>query len=142
MSDAKTKTNRAQSPTKAEIRSIKEKLSPEERKHLYVLNPEWVEQNADVESDCGGGLLTAIGILNTAADLVGGDRADKHGAMKKVHQDAARMIGGYLEMPITAEQVAMMIMLVKVARTKNGEHNEDDYVDMAGYAAIAGQIHE
>lgn len=85
---------------------------------------------------------TATDILNTAAELVGGDRADKHGDMKKVHTDAARMIGGYLEMPITAEQVAIMIMLLKVARTKNGSHNEDDYIDMAGYAAIAGQIHE
>jgi hypothetical protein len=33
-----------------------------------------------------------------------------------------------------------MMTLLKVARTKIGSHNPDDYVDGAGYMAIAGEI--
>ena len=33
------------------------------------------------------------------------------------------------------------MLLVKVARLKNRK-TEDCYIDMAGYAAIAGEIHE
>ncbi len=32
--------------------------------------------------------------------------------------------------------------LLKIARTQNGEHNIDDYIDSCGYAAIAGEITE
>lgn len=43
-------------------------------------------------------------------------------------------------MSITADQVALMMVLLKVARTKTGGLNIDDYVDMAGYAGVAGEI--
>ena len=33
-----------------------------------------------------------------------------------------------------------MMALLKVARTKLGNLNKDDYVDGAGYLAIAGEI--
>ena len=33
-----------------------------------------------------------------------------------------------------------MMVLLKLARIKNGKFNEDDYVDMCGYSALAGEI--
>ena len=33
-----------------------------------------------------------------------------------------------------------MMVLLKVARTKTGAHNPDDYIDMTGYAAIAAEL--
>ncbi len=41
----------------------------------------------------------------------------------------------------TAAKSVPDMLLVKVARLKNRK-TEDCYIDMAGYAAIAGEIHE
>ena len=40
-------------------------------------------------------------------------------------------------MPLTGADAANMMELLKIARRKAGAHNPDDYVDAAGYAAIA-----
>jgi hypothetical protein len=36
--------------------------------------------------------------------------------------------------------VAIMMCLLKIARTKLGEPTNDTYIDMAAYGAIAGEI--
>lgn len=85
-------------------------------------------------------------ICSKAAQLVGGDRAKTHGDKIENHQNIAALWNAYLgwgiETPLTAQNVAMMMALVKVARTKLGSHNPDDYVDLAGYAGVAGEIAE
>ena len=43
---------------------------------------------------------------------------------------------------LSLKDVALMMALLKIARTKLGEHNKDDYVDLVGYGAIAGEIAE
>jgi hypothetical protein len=43
-------------------------------------------------------------------------------------------------MPITADEVAIMMVLLKIGRTKSRKAVKDHFVDMAGYAAIAGDI--
>jgi hypothetical protein len=34
----------------------------------------------------------------------------------------------------------MLNLLQKVARTQHGSFNEDDYIDMAGYASLAAEL--
>lgn len=34
----------------------------------------------------------------------------------------------------------MMMALLKIARIRNGRYSADSYVDLAGYAACAGEI--
>ena len=77
--------------------------------------------------------------LDRASLLVGGDRAETHGSMWENHENIARLWNGYLHNKgtITAEDVASMMELLKIARRKLGTFNEDDYVDGAGYAAVA-----
>ena len=41
---------------------------------------------------------------------------------------------------VTAYDVAMMMALLKIARTKTGNPNKDDLVDGAAYLAIAGEL--
>ena len=42
---------------------------------------------------------------------------------------------------ITAQDVAIMMILLKVSRSNQGKKfNLDNFVDMAGYSAIAGEI--
>lgn len=84
--------------------------------------------------------MTAAHTLKTAADLVGGDRNASHGDMTENHQNIASLWEGYLGMPIKPHDVAVMMCLLKIARTKSGRTNPDDYVDLAGYAGIAAEI--
>lgn len=84
--------------------------------------------------------MTAASTLKTAADLVGGDRNASHGDMTENHQNIASLWEGYLGVPIKPHDVAVMMCLLKIARTKSGRTNPDDYVDLAGYAGIAAEI--
>ena len=88
----------------------------------------------------------AAGILNHAAQIVSGDRAAQHGPKERNHQNIAdhwnAYLGARLDRPLTALDVALMMVELKIARTKAGAGiaNRDNYVDMAGYAGCAGEI--
>ena len=87
---------------------------------------------------------TARKLLLHAADLVSGERARTYGDMLENHQNIADLWNGYLgdrlEGTLTPTDVALMQVLLKVARTKEGDLNEDDFTDIAGYAACAWEI--
>lgn len=83
---------------------------------------------------------SAPGVIASALALTGGDRASQHGDKVDNHQNIAALWTAFLGHPITADQVALMMVLLKVARTKTGSLNRDDFVDMAGYAGVAGEI--
>jgi len=79
-------------------------------------------------------------VLETALDLIGGDRAADYGSMWENHQNIAQLWNGYLynkDGPLTAEDVANLMELMKIARRKSGTLKKDNYIDGAGYAAVA-----
>lgn len=91
--------------------------------------------------------MQAKEVLTTAASLIGGDRAEQHGDMGHVHIAIATLWVGYFyakgdEVVITPTDVANMMELLKIARRLCGEYNADDYIDAAGYAAIAAELAE
>jgi len=79
-------------------------------------------------------------ILNQASVLVQGQREKDYGDKTENHRNIANLWSAYLGYPITAENVAIMMCLLKIARTKLGATNKDTYIDMAAYGAIAGEI--
>ena len=79
-------------------------------------------------------------ILNQASVLVQGQREKDYGDKTENHRNIANLWSAYLGYPITAENVAIMMCLFKIARTKLGATNKDTYIDMAAYGAIAGEI--
>jgi hypothetical protein len=80
-------------------------------------------------------------ILDTARDLICLDRNEQYGEPEECPSGAiANLWSAYLQSPIKPADVAMMLALMKVARMKTGEYNADNYVDAAGYIAIAGEI--
>ena len=87
-------------------------------------------------------------ILDKAKKLVSGDRHQKHGDKVVNHENIARLWSSYLQnktqlnINLMPEDVANLMILLKVARSQAGEHNIDDYVDTCGYASIAGEIAE
>jgi len=79
-------------------------------------------------------------ILNIASQLVNNDRNDQHGDMTTNHINIAKLWSAYKGVEFTAHDVAVMMALLKIARTKIGKVNPDDYVDACGYLGIAGEI--
>jgi hypothetical protein len=88
--------------------------------------------------------MNAKTVLEIARSLVTGDRAQSHGDMKQNMNQAARLWTVHLNgrSLLTAEDVAIMMALLKISRISSGQHNDDNYIDLAGYAAIAGQVSE
>ena len=77
--------------------------------------------------------------LDTAAKIVTGQRQHDYGDKYQNHENIARLWSAYLDYEISAHDVAICMLLVKVARLKH-RATKDCYIDMAGYAAIAGEI--
>ena len=78
-------------------------------------------------------------ILEEANKLIGGDRNDDYGDKLTNHQNIAALWSVFLRKNITPHDVAMCMALVKVARLMHA-HKKDSYLDLAAYAAIAGEI--
>jgi len=88
-------------------------------------------------------MSSAGDILRTATALVEGDRAEQNGDAVRTHANMARLWSAYLtsatgrDITIDPMDVANMMELFKIARRLNGRLNPDDFVDGAGYAALA-----
>ena len=78
--------------------------------------------------------------LEKASGLVAVDREKDYGDKVHNHNNIAKLWSAYKDMEITAHDVAVMMVLLKIARTKLGEISEDTYIDMSAYGAIAGEI--
>ena len=79
-------------------------------------------------------------ILSEATRLVGTDRQKDYGDKVENHDNIARLWAAYLGIKIEAHDVALMMVLLKMARTKLGKVSKDTYIDMSAYSAIAGEI--
>ena len=78
--------------------------------------------------------------LSEASRLVGVDREKDYGDKVDNHNNIARLWSAYLDVKVEAHDVAIMMVLLKIARTKLGKVSKDTYIDMAAYSAIAGEI--
>lgn len=85
-------------------------------------------------------MKTAKEIIDKASELVGGDRQRTHGDKYENMKVIADMWSSYLDFRISPLQASLMMVLLKIARTKTGELNMDDFVDAAGYAGVAGEV--
>ena len=83
--------------------------------------------------------MNRVEILNTAAELISGDRAATYGDATVSHQRIADLWSTYLGTPVSAVDVAACLILMKVSRSKGAAHR-DNWIDMAGYAALAGEM--
>ena len=89
--------------------------------------------------------MTRKEVLEQASKCVCGQREQDYGSPEDNFNTIARMWTLYLQSAhgnvpaLTPKDVAMMMVLLKVARASSGEH-ADNYVDIAGYAACAAEI--
>lgn len=90
-------------------------------------------------------------VLEEAQEIIYGDREQTYGHPAKNLNQIANLWSAYLQakggtedLPtprLTASDVAMMMMLVKMARQQNN-FKRDNIVDMCGYAALLARIEE
>lgn len=81
-------------------------------------------------------------ILESAKKCVNGDRDHHYGTPENNFTNIAALWSLYTGTNITATDVAMMMALLKIARVKADPKKIDSYIDLAGYAACAGEIAE
>lgn len=79
-------------------------------------------------------------ILEAALRCVCGDREQDYGSPEDSFGVIAAMWSAYLGYPIDAKDAAAMLALLKIARIATGHGKEDNWVDLAGYAACGGEI--
>lgn len=80
------------------------------------------------------------GILMAALKCVEGSREQDYGSPENNFQTIAQMWQAYLKYPVNAKDVAAMLALLKIARIASGHAKEDNWIDLAGYAACGGEI--
>lgn len=85
-------------------------------------------------------MITRARILDSAKEAVTKDRAATHGKPEDTFGLLARLWAAYLGVPVSAVDAALMLGLLKVARAKGNPGHEDNFIDLAGYAACAGEL--
>ena len=93
--------------------------------------------------------MTKEEILAEASRIISRDRNLSHGDAFENHAEIAEFWNIFLDKKlqpmasITAEDVALMMVLLKISRNTQGKKNNmDNFIDMCGYAAIAGEIND
>lgn len=98
------------------------------------------------------GPKTRSGILEAAKKCVCQDRNNQYGDPENNFELIARLWRAYLnatglgfgkdeeQTMITAEDVAVMMCLLKIARIATGEQKADSWIDAIGYMACGGEI--
>ena len=78
-------------------------------------------------------------ILATAERVVSKDRESEHGDASANFKTISGLWSSYLGYYVPVEYIPVMLMLLKVARTRENPSNIDNYVDMCGYASLAAE---
>ena len=76
-------------------------------------------------------------LLDEAKQTITGERQDQYGAPEDSFARIAGYWSIYLGRQVSALDVAHLMALMKLARAQGQGFRRDNYVDLAGYAAIA-----
>ena len=86
------------------------------------------------------GGMTRDEILDKAKDMINGQRQQDYGSPEENFSTIAKLWTEYTITVISPVDVCCMMLLLKIARVKNGTGTADCFIDMAGYAALAGEL--
>jgi hypothetical protein len=73
-------------------------------------------------------MKTTKDFLSEATRLVGNDRQKDYGDKTENHNNIAKLWSAYLDVEISAHDVALMMALLKMARTKLGAVSKDNFI--------------
>lgn len=83
---------------------------------------------------------TRAEILDAAKKIVTGDREKQYGKPEDNFAVIAEFWTTYIGNPISSEDVAIMMALLKIARIRSGSYKADSFVDGVGYLSLAAEI--
>ena len=79
-------------------------------------------------------------VLLRALDIINGQRQQQYGNPEDSFPEIAHLwnwwLGSRLNAPLTAQDVAMMMTAMKLAREKNGAGKSDNVADACGYLGL------
>ena len=78
-------------------------------------------------------------ILCAAESMVNGDRQADYGTPEDNFRNIAGLWSAYLGREVSPVDVAAMMILLKVARTRACSKRRDSWIDIAGYAACGAE---
>lgn len=85
--------------------------------------------------------MSTSNVLRDAETIIHGDREKTYGSPGKNLRKIADLWTAYLARDIGAEDVANMMILLKVARLINTPDHRDSLIDICGYAALIERVH-
>lgn len=106
--------------------------------HTYYMETNKIEGKVGIDSK--DTLNTRAYILREAERCVCGHREQDYGSPEDNFKIIALLWSAYLDHPVSALDVSMMMSLLKVARIRSGNGTMDSFIDLAGYAACGGEI--
>ena len=83
---------------------------------------------------------TRAEILDAAKKIVTGEREKQYGKPEDNFAVIAEFWTAYIGHPISSEDVAIMMALLKIARIRSGNYKADSFVDGVGYLSLAAEI--
>tara|TARA_R100000388_G_scaffold77982_1_gene56818 strand:- start:16 stop:327 length:312 start_codon:yes stop_codon:yes gene_type:complete len=82
--------------------------------------------------------------LDKAEDYIGGPRKRDYGDAKENFNRIAQILNAILEdklkHKLTEEDIAQISIGIKLARLRETPSHEDSWIDIAGYAALGGEV--
>ena len=85
-------------------------------------------------------MVTRDEILEIAKTIISGDRHEDYGNASDSFDRIAKMWTAYLDVAVSPMDVANMMMLLKMSRSLTSPDKADTWVDICGYAALAGEM--
>lgn len=81
-------------------------------------------------------------ILTIAEEAINGERARSYGDPAEGFGKTGALWATHLglDKPLTPTDVAIMLILLKISRLGVSPDHQDSWVDVAGYAALGGEI--
>lgn len=84
-------------------------------------------------------------MLDTAKKCVTGDREQSYGRAENNFATIAKLWNEYcsakgMDVQFSSKDVAAMMILMKISRIASGHGKDDNWVDIAGYAACGSEI--
>lgn len=83
--------------------------------------------------------MTRKECLDHTAQAVLTDRSKQYGSPEDCFSLIANLWSSYLGHPVSSCDVACLMALLKIARAKHNPRHDDDWVDLAGYAACGAE---
>lgn len=82
---------------------------------------------------------TRAEILDAAKKIVTGEQEKQYGKPEDNFAVIAEFWTTYIGHPISSEDVAIMMVLLKIARIRSGNYKTDSFVDGVGYLSLAAE---